>query len=342
MTSNLTAGNRPAANTQQHKRKHIAIALITASFLLLSTVLGAVFVGASSRGINNNGTAGVSIDIYGPYYKALAKETSSAYARGGCAWYASSRASELVDRHLGVHSPANWWESIAAQNGFRKSSAPVAKGFAIYSNHMVVIEKIDGDVVTISEGSNPGASDAAHGYCAIRQLSLSSLKSAYKGQSFKGFIDLGVRSDNPPIADTVPDFHGSVYVAKGSADNKWHSYRGESPDVTYTGVAEGKYGWWRVVKGDLDWNADSIYPNEHGWWKVTGGKVDFEATGVYPNEHGWWRVLRGKVDFSFNGLATNENGTWYIRNGKVDFSYTGEYDWEGTLYTVTTGKAEVK
>ena len=45
---------------------------------------------------------------------------------------------------------------------------------------------------------------------------------------------------------------------------------------------------------------------------------------------------------SFDGLATNNNETWYIRKGKVDSSYTGEYDWKGTLYTVTTGKAEVK
>ena len=45
---------------------------------------------------------------------------------------------------------------------------------------------------------------------------------------------------------------------------------------------------------------------------------------------------------AFDGLATNNNETWYIRKGKVDSSYTGEYDWKGTLYTVTTGKAEVK
>lgn len=303
------------------KRKKTAIALLTAALLIISSVFGALFVHAgASAGINNNGTSGITIDIYGPYYKALAKETSCAYGRGGCAWYASSRASELVGRNLGVHSPANWWSTYASANGFQKTSNPVAKGFAIYSNHMVVIEKIEGNTVTISEGSNPGASDANHGYCALRQVSLSSMKSLYSGQSFKGFIDLGLREDNAPLPETIPSSHGSVYVAKGSVDNTWHSYRGNNPDYSYTGIAKGLYGWWRIVNGRVDWDADSVYKNEYGWWKTYNGKVDFD----------------------FQGIATNAYGSWYLENGKVDFSYNGELDWNGNTWTVTNGKAEVK
>lgn len=321
MTSNLAAANSAAHTNTQKNRKKTAIALMTAALLILSSVFGAVLVHAGANaGIKNNGTSGISIDIYGPYYKALAKETSSAYVRGGCAWYASARASELVGRNLGVHSPSNWWNSIAASNGFKKTSSPVAKGFAIYSNHMVVIEKLDGNTVTISEGSNPGASDAAHGYCALRQVSLSSLKNLYSGQSFKGFIDLGVYGANPPIPSTVPASHGEVYVAKGIADNTWHSYRNTIPDYSYTGVAKGIYGWWRIVNGYVDWNANSVYKNENGWWKTSGGKVDFD----------------------YNGLASNENGTWYIAGGRVDFTYNGELTVDGTVWTIMNGRATVK
>ncbi len=317
MTSDLTAANRAA-----HKHTKAAVALICAAVLLMTMIVGVVFGHAASPGINNNGTDNVTIDIYGPYYKALAKETSSAYKRGGCAWYASSRASELVGRNLGVHSPGNWWNSVAAQNGFKKSASPVAKGFAIFSNHMVVIERVSGDTLTISEGSNPNASDAAHGYCAIRQVSRSYLeKQNYKGQSFRGYIDLGVRSDNPPTAETKLFDNGGTYVAQGSRDNKWHAYKGDEPQYTYTGIAPNPWGWWRIVNGNVDWEAD----------------------GVYKNAYGWWRVIKGRVDFSFHGLATNAYGTWYIDGGKVDFGYNDPaFDWNGCLWTVENGKATVK
>ena len=194
MTSNLKA------------KKLFPITLLIAAILLLSSTFGALLAGASaSSGIKNNGTDGININIYGTYYKTLAKQTSCAYARGGCAWYASARASELVGRNLGLHSPDNWWSTYAASNGFKKSSSPVAKGFAVFSNHIVVVENVCGTTLTVSEGSNPSASDADHGYCVIRKVERSTFeKSNYKGQSFRGYIDLGVRMNNPPIAETVP------------------------------------------------------------------------------------------------------------------------------------------
>ncbi|MBP5272739.1 MAG: hypothetical protein ILO43_07260 [Clostridia bacterium] len=335
MTSNLTAAAN-AAHTNTHtstiprtdpdtnttKRRHIAIALITAAVLLMSSVAGALFAFAgATAGINGNGTNGVYINIYGPYYKALANETSAAYGRGGCAWYASSRASELAGKNLGVHSPANWWNTYAAQYGFRKTSYPVAKGFAVFSNHMAVIEKVEGNTLTISEGSNPGASDAAHAYCAIRQVNRTAFeKSNYGGQSFRGYIDLGYRVDNPPRPETRPADTSAVYIAQGSTDNKWHAYRGSTPDYGYTGITKGLYGWW----------------------KTYNGTVDFGANGVFKNAYGWWKVTNGKVDFSFTGIASNEYGTWYLIGGKVDFSFSGDISWAGRTWSVNGGKAVLK
>ncbi len=56
----------------------------------------------------------------------------------------------------------------------------------------------------------------------------------------------------------------------------WVALRNGSFDPTYTGIAQNKYGWW----------------------KVTDGFVDFGYTGVAQNDLGWWRVVTGKVDFS--------------------------------------------
>ena len=97
----------------------------------------------------------------------------------------------------------------------------------------------------------------------------------------------------------------------------WVALRNGSFDPTYTGIAQNKYGWW----------------------KVTDGFVDFGYTGVAKNDYGWWRVKKGKVDFNANGIYSNEYGKWYVKNGKVDFSKNGKVTFNGKKYQVTNGKA---
>lgn len=322
-------------------RRTVAAFLLIGSLLLLSVAGGIVYTLAGSNpGIKGNGTDGITINIYGPAYQNLAKQTSNAYGRGGCTWYAGARGSELTGKDLGLHSPKNWYNGVAAQFGFTKSSVPVAKGFAIFSNHMVVVERVNGDTLTISEGSNPGASDSAHGYCAIRQVSRSYLeKSNYKGQSFIGYIDLKVSSDNAPTADSKPSNPNAVYVAQGRVDGKWHAYRGENVASNYTGIACGKYGWWRVVNGDVRFDATGVFCNELGWWYVKTGRVDFSHNGVENNEHGWWKITNGAVDFGFTGIASNGHGTWYLEHGKVDFSKNGTVTFADAAYKVENGAA---
>lgn len=324
-------------------RRTVAAFLLLGSILLLSVAGGIVYTLAGSNpGIKGNGTDGITINIYGPAYQNLAKQTSSAYSRGGCTWYAGARASELTGKDLGLHSPKNWYNGVAAQFGFTKSSVPVAKGFAIFSNHMVVVERVNGDTLTISEGSNPGASDAAHGYCAIRQVSRSYLeKSNYKGQSFIGYIDLKVSSNNAPAADSMPSNPNPVYVACGRVDGQWHAYRGDEVATEYTGIALGKYGWWRVVNGNVQFSAKGVFKNEYGWWYVKSGKVDFSYQGVAKNAFGWWKITDGRVDFGFTGIAENEYGVWYIENGKVDFSKNETVLFNGVSYRVENGAATV-
>ena len=322
-------------------RKTVAAMLLVGSLLLLSIAGGILYTLAGSNpGIAGNGTDGLNINIYGSAYQNLAKRTSNAYGRGGCTWYAGARASELTGMDLGLHSPQNWYNNVAQTYGFTKSSKPVSKGFAIFSNHMVVVERVNGDTLTISEGSNPGASDAAHGYCAIRKVTRNALeRNNYKGQSFIGYLDLKVSSDNAPTHDSRPANPNAVYVAQGRVDRQWHAYRGDDVAADYTGIACGKFGWWRVVNGDVQFGVRGIYPNEFGWWYVNDGKVDFSYNGVENNVHGWWKITNGAVDFGFHGIAANEHGRWYLENGKVDFSKNGVVVFDGVTYRVEQGAA---
>ena len=330
MTSKLT-----------RSRKTVAAILLIGSLLLLSVAGGIVYTLAGNKpGIAGNGTDGVTINIYGSAFQNLAKRTSNAYGRGGCTWYAGARASELTGMDLGLHSPQNWYNNVAQTYGFTKSSKPVSKGFAIFSNHMVVVERVNGDTLTISEGSNPGASDAAHGYCAIRKVTRNALeRNNYKGQSFIGYLDLKVSSDNAPTYDSRPANPNAVYVAQGRVDRQWHAYRGDDVAADYTGIACGKFGWWRVVNGDVQFGVRGIYANEFGWWHVNDGKVDGSYNGVENNVHGWWKITNGAVDFGFHGIAANEHGRWYLENGKVDFSKNGVVVFDGVTYRVEQGAA---
>ena len=50
-------------------------------------------------------------------------------------------------------------------------------------------------------------------------------------------------------------------------DGKWAMYKNDKVDTSYTGIAQNKYGWWRIENGYVNFNAQSIYQNEYGWWK---------------------------------------------------------------------------
>ncbi len=286
-------------------RKTVAAILLIGSLLLLSVAGGIVYTLAGNNpGIAGNGTDGLNINIYGSAFQNLAKRTSNAYGRGGCTWYAGARASELTGMDLGLHSPQNWYNNVAQTYGFTKSS------------------------------------DAAHGYCAIRKVTRNALeRNNYKGQSFIGYLDLKVSSDNAPTYDSRPANPNAVYVAQGRVDRQWHAYRGDDVAADYTGIACGKFGWWRVVNGDVQFGVRGIYPNEFGWWYVNDGKVDFSYNGVENNVHGWWKITNGAVDFGFHGIAANEHGRWYLENGKVDFSKNGVVVFDGVTYRVEQGAA---
>lgn len=77
------------------------LSLVAAFLMVVGIAAGSVFSTPDSAalapsGIMNNGLNGIYIDINRAPYTTLAETTSYAYRRGGCAWFASSRARELT------------------------------------------------------------------------------------------------------------------------------------------------------------------------------------------------------------------------------------------------------
>ena len=117
----------------------------------------------------------------------------------------------------------------------------------------------------------------------------------------------------------------------------WKITRGQV-DFNYTGLAANQNGWWMCRNGQVDFNYNGIVPNENGYWKVENGQVNFNFNGIANNENGWWKFWHGKVDFSYKGIATNANGSWYFSGGKVNFGYTGNVQWSGLNCYISNGR----
>lgn len=250
-----------------HGKKSKIISVIVTFVLFIGLTIGVVNMTSTdskatcSSGIMNNGLNGIYININSAPYTTLASTTSVAYQRGGCAWFASSRARQLTGKNISIHGPANWLNSKYANYGFTRGSTPRAKSLAIYPNHMFVVEQINGSTATISEGATP-ISDPAHGYCVIRTLPVSSLAGLYGG--IRGYVYLGIGGGNNSNA-TGSAVSGTGYYkvnANGSnlnmraSDNSSSDIIGKIPDGTRVYCSAISNGWGKVTyNGTTGWVA---------------------------------------------------------------------------------------
>ena len=246
----------------KHIKKSKLISIAITFVLLVGLTIGVVNMtgnkaqASCSAGIMNNGLNGIYIDINSAPYTTLATTTGVAYRRGGCAWFASSRARELTGKNIIIHGPANWLNSKYALYGFTRGSQPRAKSLAIYPNHVFVVEEINGDTATISEGATP-ISDPAHGYCVIRTLPVSSLAGLYGG--IRGYVYLGVGGGSKAGATGTAKSGTGYYKvdANGSnlnmrsSDRASASILGKVPDNTRVYVSDISNGMGKIVYNGL-------------------------------------------------------------------------------------------
>lgn len=136
------------------KRRILSLCM---ALVLTLCLLPAGALAHGSRGIANNGTWGVYIDIYGPAYEKYAKKAygGNAYTSVGCAWFACARAYELTGIDTVISSGASWYNYRYQQYGYTRGQTIRARALACYSNHTSFVEEVRGNQVLISEGGWP-------------------------------------------------------------------------------------------------------------------------------------------------------------------------------------------
>ena len=156
-----------------------------------------------SSGIKGNGTSGIFININGAPYTTFATYSwgQYAYGREGCAWFASARVKELTGKGNTILSGWAWYNTQYSNYGFSRGSEPRAKALACYGNHVAVVEAVNGDTVTVSQGGMGGLSDAAHGYCVISTMSRAKLESQGGCGVFYGYVYLDADNQGPVISN---------------------------------------------------------------------------------------------------------------------------------------------
>ena len=239
--------------------KQYVISSLLALCLLAGAMLPATAI--TYNGIAGNGTNGIYIDIYSHPYTTYANKAYGQYAYTdlGCAWFASARACQLTGIDTPIWSGQSWYDSAYAYYGYTRGATPQAKALVCYTNHVAVVESVNGNSITISEGGN--TSSGANDYCIIQTLSREQVESA-RGGAFLGYVYLGVGgSGGSSAVDLGTDFYGYIYsdyanmVLTTNTDGNWGN-------VFISPYRATKRQLWRFVRnGDGSYVIYSAYGN---------------------------------------------------------------------------------
>ena len=214
---------------------------ILLSLIMVLSVAGGFATGvsaASPRGpIKNNGKNGIYIDILGyPYvnYASIPDWGQYAYTKSGCAWFASSRVKELTGKGSNIYSGYSWYFNMANSLGFSRGSVAKAKALACFANHVSVVERVDGNILTISEGGVQGDENAQYGHCHITTANVADFE---RGNdltgAFYGYVYIGVSVDNEPLTKPVISTDKAKYEVGDTVNVSWPASSPNSPISHY-------------------------------------------------------------------------------------------------------------
>lgn len=195
-------------------KKIISSTLVVLVFVV--TLICGTFT-ASAASIQNNGYKGISININAAPYTTLSKVPTwgqYAYTKVGCAWFATARARELTGKNItNIHDGQSWWTSVYKTYGFSRGSTPKAKALACYSNHVAVVEIVNGNTITVSTGGYQDGNSST-GYTAIYDTTRSKLESSGTiSGTFYGYVYLGVGGswkESQKKQNIGSDFYGRI------------------------------------------------------------------------------------------------------------------------------------
>lgn len=289
-----TGGKRMKRKHQQRYVKK-SKSFIVLFFLILCIFGRFNIVNATcSSGIKGNGTNGISININAAPYTTFAGYSYGQYAYGkeGCAWFASARVKELTGQGNTIFSGWAWYNTQYGNYGFSRGSVPKAKSLACYGKHVAVVEAVNGDTVTVSQGGMSGLSDAAHGYCVISTMSRSKLESQGGCGTFYGYVYMNASEPNSkdPLSISnvrVSDVNSNSYkVSCNIAGNvtkvlfpTWPSADDSGNPIWHDGTINGDTASCVIKKSDHG-NKTGLYLTHIYAYDMNGNMTAGRAPGV--------------------------------------------------------------
>lgn len=224
------------------KKSWIKIVLMFIVMLGISVCTNKNAYAGAALGIKGNGTNGINININASPYTTYVKKAYGSYAYGkeGCAWYASARANQITGKDTSILSGYGWYYNGYSIYGYSRGTVIKPNSLACFGNHVVVVEKVNGNNITVSEGGVSGYSDASHGYCVIRNTTVNDLTKVNHGYGqFYGYVYLGGKQ----IISTTPQMTGTGISIPSTLT------RGSNYGIRGTVNANGQITWlWVGVK----------------------------------------------------------------------------------------------
>lgn len=328
----------------------------------------------AAGGIANNGLGGININIYGSPYTDFRNFSMGqyAYTASGCAWFASARVNQLTGQGTTIRAGTNWWRN-AASLGYSRGQELRAPAIACWGNHVAIVEKIEGNIIYLSEGGHTGYPN--NGYTRIGTVPSSYFSTNDKG-NWLGFVYL-------PGATTNTDTAAPAITNVAVSDVTFDGYTVTCTVADNTGVTSVKFPSWcsdTHAGGDADWLEGTVsggmasvrvnvaalksggcqgnYITHIYAYDAAGNSSSFGLAPVFidrtPPEISNARVLEAdNTGYTISCTATDNNQvtrvlfpTWTAKNGQDDLAK----DWdknssvqgtrEGNVYTFRVNDSE--
>ncbi len=332
-------------------KKHQHLSAVLSALMAVILLLGVFGISTSAnaaKAFSPRLTAPTGDNPY--YFSSMNPFYACGYGMPNCTAYAFGRAYEILGTRPNLcESSASQWYSYNRNNGYYPyGREPKLGAIVCWANHVAVVEKINGNTITISE------SHRSHGFFDTYQLTKGN-EGSYCG-GFQGYIyilggstisffpqlvkDKGYASGYYTVNTDGPDLRVRI---SASTDGEQIT---SIPDGTEVYVEEVSGNWGKVnYNGRSGWICLDYCNNFKGVAKVdkdmfyfNKDKIDYSSTDIVKSGNGYYYVENGTVNKDYNGVASNDEGTWLIKNGKVDFTGTGNYTFNGKDYTVLAGK----
>ena len=301
------------------KRAPALRVLLAMIIVILSAITPKVNVSAANE-IANNGHNGIWIDINSSPYTDYANKSYGqfAYTDQGCAWFASARLYQLTGKGSSIRTGSAWYRNASSYGFTTGRQTPTGKALACYSSHVSVVEMVDGDNITISEGGNKDY--PSNSYCVIRTVSKATIEG---NSSFMGYVYLDGSNGAQQSGQSYNVFFTDLRAEGVSdCDAKIIGRVNTNTRIPKVGVVlyeNGNTVWTYSENSGLNKNFDMWYNLKSEFRKLNPGTL---------YSFRFWAEVNGKKVYSdtyafFTEQATKTSGVYLTNLRAENISSTG-------------------